>query len=178
MLMCTLPHNYHIIIHTQYSYTHTFPHIPHIYTPTAQKAHIMPPSSQVTAMDSRMLSGILTGVRRAFPYVQPEDVEPLVEVCFCCFCDFYCLSCACVYMVVCVYLYMCIGCACMCMLCSSPFLLTNPPPHTHTPLHNTHTPTQHTPLQHTGTCRHIVSYCTWTQSLRVCSIIIIVAHPY
>jgi ribosome biogenesis protein MAK21 len=30
-------------------------------------------------MDSRMLSALITGVRRAFPYVAPEEVEPLIE---------------------------------------------------------------------------------------------------
>lgn len=35
---------------------------------------------QVTAMDGRMLTAILTGVRRAFPYVPAEAVEPLVQV--------------------------------------------------------------------------------------------------
>jgi hypothetical protein len=30
-------------------------------------------------MDARMLSALITGVRRAFPYVASEEVEPLVE---------------------------------------------------------------------------------------------------
>ena len=29
-------------------------------------------------MDARMLGALITGVRRAFPYVAPEDIEPLV----------------------------------------------------------------------------------------------------
>ncbi len=31
------------------------------------------------AMDSRMLSALITGIRRAFPYVSPEEVEPLID---------------------------------------------------------------------------------------------------
>jgi len=34
---------------------------------------------QAAEMDARLLSAILTGVRRAFPYVAPDAVEPLVE---------------------------------------------------------------------------------------------------
>jgi hypothetical protein len=34
---------------------------------------------QAEEVDARLLSGLITGVRRAFPYVMPEDVEPLVE---------------------------------------------------------------------------------------------------
>lgn len=30
-------------------------------------------------MDARMLSALITGVRRAFPYVAAEEVEPLVD---------------------------------------------------------------------------------------------------
>lgn len=30
-------------------------------------------------MDARMLSALITGVRRAFPYVAPDEVEPLIE---------------------------------------------------------------------------------------------------
>lgn len=30
-------------------------------------------------MDSRMLSALITGIRRAFPYVAPEEVEPLID---------------------------------------------------------------------------------------------------
>ena len=30
-------------------------------------------------LDSRMLAALITGVRRAFPYVAPEEVEPLIE---------------------------------------------------------------------------------------------------
>ncbi|KAL4421400.1 hypothetical protein ABPG75_010691 [Micractinium tetrahymenae] len=30
-------------------------------------------------MDGRMLSALITGVRRAFPYVPPDEVEPLIE---------------------------------------------------------------------------------------------------
>lgn len=30
-------------------------------------------------MDARMLSAIITGVRRAFPYVDSEQVEPLID---------------------------------------------------------------------------------------------------
>ena len=30
-------------------------------------------------MDARMLGALITGVRRAFPYVAPEEIEPLVE---------------------------------------------------------------------------------------------------
>eukprot|EP00887_Chlorella_sp_A99_P005084 scaffold25.g5084.t1 len=30
-------------------------------------------------LDARMLSALITGVRRAFPYVPPEEVEPLIE---------------------------------------------------------------------------------------------------
>ncbi|KXZ46949.1 hypothetical protein GPECTOR_39g443 [Gonium pectorale] len=42
-----------------------------------------PPSKPKLAVaeeiDARLLSGLITGVRRAFPYVQPADVEPLVD---------------------------------------------------------------------------------------------------
>ncbi|EFJ51407.1 hypothetical protein VOLCADRAFT_87659 [Volvox carteri f. nagariensis] len=40
-----------------------------------------PPPKMAVAeeVDARLLSGLITGVRRAFPYVKPEDVEPLVE---------------------------------------------------------------------------------------------------
>ncbi|WPT12707.1 Ribosome biogenesis protein NOC1 [Picochlorum sp. SENEW3] len=31
------------------------------------------------AMDSRMLSALITGIRRAFPYVSAEEVEPLID---------------------------------------------------------------------------------------------------
>ena len=31
------------------------------------------------AMDSRMLSGLITGIRRAFPYVSTDEIEPLIE---------------------------------------------------------------------------------------------------
>ncbi|KAG2496991.1 hypothetical protein HYH03_004996 [Edaphochlamys debaryana] len=30
-------------------------------------------------VDARLLSGLITGVRRAFPFVEPGDVEPLIE---------------------------------------------------------------------------------------------------
>jgi hypothetical protein len=30
-------------------------------------------------MDARMLAALITGVRRAFPYVDAANVEPLVE---------------------------------------------------------------------------------------------------
>ena len=30
-------------------------------------------------MDARLLGGLITGVRRAFPFVAPDQVEPLVE---------------------------------------------------------------------------------------------------
>ena len=30
-------------------------------------------------MDARMLSALITGVRRAFPFVAAEEVEPLIE---------------------------------------------------------------------------------------------------
>ncbi|GLI62277.1 hypothetical protein VaNZ11_004885, partial [Volvox africanus] len=41
-----------------------------------------PPSPKLAVseeVDARLLSGLITGVRRAFPFVQPDDVEPLVE---------------------------------------------------------------------------------------------------
>ncbi|GIL62556.1 hypothetical protein Vafri_16644, partial [Volvox africanus] len=41
-----------------------------------------PPPPKLAAseeVDARLLSGLITGVRRAFPFVQPDDVEPLVE---------------------------------------------------------------------------------------------------
>ncbi|GIM15448.1 hypothetical protein Vretimale_18225, partial [Volvox reticuliferus] len=39
-----------------------------------------PPKLAVSEeIDARLLSSLITGVRRAFPYVQPDDVEPLVE---------------------------------------------------------------------------------------------------
>mmetsp|Transcript_8714 Transcript_8714/g.18540 ORF Transcript_8714/g.18540 Transcript_8714/m.18540 type:complete len:1163 (-) Transcript_8714:938-4426(-) len=38
-----------------------------------------PKKAEAEEMDARMLSALLTGVRRAFPYVAPEEVEPLVE---------------------------------------------------------------------------------------------------
>lgn len=38
-----------------------------------------PHHTQAEEVDARLLSGLITGVRRAFPYVKPEDVEPLVE---------------------------------------------------------------------------------------------------
>jgi ribosome biogenesis protein MAK21 len=34
---------------------------------------------QAGELDARMLSALITGVRRAFPYVEPDKVEPLVE---------------------------------------------------------------------------------------------------
>lgn len=30
-------------------------------------------------MDARIMSGLIAGVRRAFPYVSSEDVEPLID---------------------------------------------------------------------------------------------------
>ncbi|GFR50755.1 hypothetical protein Agub_g13022, partial [Astrephomene gubernaculifera] len=46
-----------------------------------RKARPPPPPKLAVAeeVDARLLSGLITGVRRAFPYVQPSDVEPLVE---------------------------------------------------------------------------------------------------
>ena len=34
---------------------------------------------QAGELDARMLSALITGVRRAFPYVEADKVEPLVE---------------------------------------------------------------------------------------------------
>ncbi|GAB4813011.1 hypothetical protein N2152v2_000057 [Parachlorella kessleri] len=38
-----------------------------------------PAPAQPGELDARMLSALITGVRRAFPFVAPEDVEPLIE---------------------------------------------------------------------------------------------------
>ena len=35
--------------------------------------------AQAQEVDSRILSGIIAGVRRAFPFVASDDVQPLIE---------------------------------------------------------------------------------------------------
>jgi ribosome biogenesis protein MAK21 len=45
-----------------------------------EDAEEMPAVGQHTGeMDARMLSALITGVRRAFPFVAAEEVEPLIE---------------------------------------------------------------------------------------------------
>jgi ribosome biogenesis protein MAK21 len=43
------------------------------------KAAAPPPQAGMGELDARMLSALITGVRRAFPYVEASEVEPLVE---------------------------------------------------------------------------------------------------
>ena len=45
------------------------------------KSSFVPPQVQTQAqeVDSRILSGIIAGVRRAFPFVASDDVQPLIE---------------------------------------------------------------------------------------------------
>ena len=47
--------------------------------PSAQEQENAVTGDRQGAMDSRMLSALITGIRRAFPYVSTEEVEPLID---------------------------------------------------------------------------------------------------